>query len=295
LEHAIFRVSEGREAWSAVARVLKALDLEDHFMLVYVPSRKFKSLLKSHSSDNRAPIDSRVFIAEANRRSGYSNSKLSREINIHGERFLDLLQEAFDVLERIRTDAQTYSYSFSYSRRQDSHDYASLQSLALLRRLDIISLDSCYLKQFNGKQFDVANASSGQQQLLCSFISLAANLQNECVVLIDEPELSLHPKWQMGYLDDLISVVNSFSKCHVIIATHSPLIVQRALELKLNVVQLGSESEALEAPKSIESTLLDVFETPTSESTQLANRLFKAVITAETGGQVEKIAAKGES
>jgi len=44
---------------------------------------------------------------------------------------------------------------------------------------------------------DVTQTSSGQQQMLCSMLSLASALKDNSIVLIDEPELSLHPKaWE---------------------------------------------------------------------------------------------------
>ncbi|XCP86669.1 AAA family ATPase [Roseburia hominis] len=51
-------------------------------------------------------------------------------------------------------------------------------------------------------------------------------LEEEAVILIDELDLHLHPKWQKTIVDDL---KRTFPNCQFIISTHSPFIVQ-ALE-----------------------------------------------------------------
>ena len=48
-------------------------------------------------------------------------------------------------------------------------------------------------------------------------------LNEEAVILIDELELHLHPKWQKEIVDDLKS---TFPNCQFIISTHSPFIIQ---------------------------------------------------------------------
>lgn len=48
-------------------------------------------------------------------------------------------------------------------------------------------------------------------------------LEEEAVILIDELDLHLHPKWQKTIVDDL---KRTFPRCQFVITTHSPFIVQ---------------------------------------------------------------------
>mgnify|MGYP001237739125 CR=1 FL=1 len=48
------------------------------------------------------------------------------------------------------------------------------------------------------------------------------------IVIIDEPEVHLHPKWQLLYAEIIICLVQQGT--HVIVTTHSPYILE-ALEL----------------------------------------------------------------
>lgn len=60
-------------------------------------------------------------------------------------------------------------------------------------------------------------------------------LEEEAVILIDELDLHLHPKWQKSIVDDL---KRTFPKCQFIISTHSPFIIQ-----SLNAGELFDISE----------------------------------------------------
>lgn len=66
----------------------------------------------------------------------------------------------------------------------------------------------------------LAQLSSGEQHLLVLIFNLLFGVSSGSVVLIDEPELSLHVSWQRRFLSDLERVV-SLNPCQVILATHS--------------------------------------------------------------------------
>lgn len=179
-------------------------------------------------------------------------------------------------------------------------DFAVLQALALLRRLRLIGLQRCALEMQDGPAVDLADASSGQQQMICSIFGLVAELRSNSLVLIDEPELSLHPTWQSSYLDRLTGLLKPFDGCHVLVATHSALLVQRGMAMGMDVMTLGGkvgtptvvanrENRLVRHQVSVEETLLDVFHTPIKGSVFLANELFSLVTSVEESGtQIER-------
>ncbi|QQS06536.1 MAG: AAA family ATPase [Fibrobacterota bacterium] len=69
-----------------------------------------------------------------------------------------------------------------------------------------------------------ATLSSGQRNIFHSFIGIASKICSNAVILIDEPEISLHPSWQLKYIEILDSIVRNYSDVSVIIATHSPFV-----------------------------------------------------------------------
>lgn len=67
----------------------------------------------------------------------------------------------------------------------------------------------------------IQNLSSGEKQVISIFSKLYIEETKDCIILFDEPELSLSIKWQSKFLPDII---NS-GKCSTLIAvTHSPFI-----------------------------------------------------------------------
>jgi predicted ATP-binding protein involved in virulence len=70
-----------------------------------------------------------------------------------------------------------------------------------------------------------AKLSSGEQHELVLLYDLLFKVQEGSLILIDEPELSLHVYWQRQFLDDL-SKITELSNFDVLIATHSPDIIQ---------------------------------------------------------------------
>ena len=66
--------------------------------------------------------------------------------------------------------------------------------------------------------------SSGEQHELVLHYDLLFKTQPNTIVLIDEPEISLHVAWQKNFLPDLMEIVK-ISGFDAVVATHSPYIV----------------------------------------------------------------------
>jgi len=85
-----------------------------------------------------------------------------------------------------------------------------------------------------GAEFDINSLSSGEKQLFLRAMTLKMLNINNSVILIDEPEISLHPKWQQK----IVKVYEGIGENNqIIIATHSPHIVSsvKSESLKLLV------------------------------------------------------------
>ncbi len=76
--------------------------------------------------------------------------------------------------------------------------------------------------------------SSGEQHELVLLYELLFNTKPNSLILIDEPEISLHVAWQMGFLRDLQEICQ-LASLDVIIATHSPEIVSDRWDLTVEL------------------------------------------------------------
>ena len=73
-----------------------------------------------------------------------------------------------------------------------------------------------------GEEFNINDLSSGEKQLFLRTLSIKILEPKNSIILIDEPELSLHPKWQQR----IIEVYKKIGENNqIIIATHSPHIL----------------------------------------------------------------------
>lgn len=74
------------------------------------------------------------------------------------------------------------------------------------------------------KVLPLDSLSSGEQHEIVLLYELLFNISPDTLVLIDEPELSLHVTWQKMFLPEILSVSSQVG-FDVIIATHSPFVV----------------------------------------------------------------------
>lgn len=76
-----------------------------------------------------------------------------------------------------------------------------------------------------GEPRNIENLSSGERQILILMTHICFPLDENSLLIIDEPELSLHPKWQRDFLPSVKALMPQGKQ--IILATHSPEIVGR--------------------------------------------------------------------
>lgn len=87
----------------------------------------------------------------------------------------------------------------------------------------------------------LTDLSSGEQHEVVLLYELLFKAKENSLVLIDEPEISLHVVWQKAFLDDIQEIIN-LQKIDVVIATHSPQIINDRWELTVNLeASVGSK------------------------------------------------------
>jgi predicted ATP-binding protein involved in virulence len=91
-----------------------------------------------------------------------------------------------------------------------------------------------YFRTINGKELDLSQLSSGEQHEVVMLYELIFNAKQDTLVLIDEPEISLHITWQKEFLNDLLKIIK-IQNIQVIIATHSPSIINDRWDLVYNL------------------------------------------------------------
>jgi predicted ATP-binding protein involved in virulence len=91
-----------------------------------------------------------------------------------------------------------------------------------------------YFKTLNGKILELNDLSSGEQHEVVLLYELIFKTKTGLLVLIDEPEISLHITWQKEFLGDLLRIIK-IQDFQVLIATHSPSIINDRWDLVYNL------------------------------------------------------------
>lgn len=95
-----------------------------------------------------------------------------------------------------------------------------------LKSLKLISSINVYLRK-ERQDIPLLKASSGEITLATTLIYITSTIRERSIILIDEPENSLHPKWQIEYVRRL-SELFYYYQPKIVVATHSPLILNGA-------------------------------------------------------------------
>lgn len=235
----------------------------------------------------------------------FNERKLVREFNNESEvELAERIEKAMLMLQKFQQERRPPSrkeYVFDIKLDNPKQQAELLESVLTLNRLGLLRISSCLLRpneqnekwsvnnEMTPGMIDIADASSGQQQLLSSLFGVVAEAEDHSLILIDEPELSLHPAWQTQFVDLLIDALSGIRGCHVFIATHSALVAQRAQELNLDIVSIGSEPLEL-SPKesnkesnavSVDQMLLETFGIAVRDSAYVSKLLMALVLDAE--------------
>ena len=94
------------------------------------------------------------------------------------------------------------------------------------------------LNKENNQSLELENLSSGEQEIIVLFYQLIFETA-EKILLIDEPEISLHIAWQKELLEDFKKIVRlNNNKIEIIIATHSPQIINENWDIQIDLGEL---------------------------------------------------------
>ena len=87
----------------------------------------------------------------------------------------------------------------------------------------------------DGRRLKLSGLSSGEQHELVLLYELLFRAEQDSLILIDEPELSLHIAWQQQFLRDLLKITR-LARLTALVATHSPQIIHDRWDLTVELL-----------------------------------------------------------
>ncbi|WP_109127150.1 ATP-binding protein [Dyella sp. C11] len=161
-----------------------------------------------------------------------------------------------------------------------------LEALAWLLGSGLLSVRNSYVNENDDNgMLPLSEFSSGQWHLLSSLLFTAIAVEDNSLILVDEPENSLHPAWQQEYLRLMRSVISSSRGVHVIVATHSPLVAASLNSEDAEVIQLKNRRGRITAKEveagpfgwTADKILQEVFGLESSRSVEFTQQMDEAL------------------
>ena len=193
--------------------------------------------------------------------------------------------EIISLLYKVNTESKAEEIIWLSLEEFNFYDFERVSLLKLLfwekalKSLKVISRIEIFLRK-KGQVVSMLEASSGEITLITSIIYIATAITDNTVILIDEPENSLHPKWQKEYAKTILDLFYLYQP-KIIIATHSPIIVNGAeLFVKDSNIYKGVGFKFIlqsNEPLNVEELLFSFFDINTPQSHYLSERLVRLV------------------
>lgn len=92
------------------------------------------------------------------------------------------------------------------------------------------------------QELSLTDLSSGEQQEVVLLYELLFKTTPNTLILIDEPEISLHVLWQKAFIDDLQKIA-AIKKINFLVSTHSPQIINNHWDLTRDLYDLSKTNE----------------------------------------------------
>lgn len=182
----------------------------------------------------------------------------------------------------------TWNYNFDGDYENNSQ---ILDSIRLLLKYGLIKLMDLKLSKPLNPEISLRRASSGEQCMLVIMLGIAGHITDGSYIFIDEPEISLHPKWQEKFMTLLIEVFSTYSACRFYIATHSPQIISKLSAENCFITSLTKRDiyDAAEyKDRSADFQLAELFEAPGSMNEYLIRIAFGLISKIKSSKTVTK-------
>ncbi|WP_162238262.1 ATP-binding protein [Agromyces sp. Leaf222] len=152
-------------------------------------------------------------------------------------------------------------------------DLAVSDLVQLAQRASLLNVEVMFRTPNRFRTLD--EMSAGQLLLLSLIARLAAHIEPDSLVLIDEPESGLHPTWQSAFVPLLEETIPSDFGSHFFIATHSPHVVADGTDVLVPSEHWGLFDEFDEPyyGRSVETILYRVFGARVSGNQEVHNDL----------------------
>jgi predicted ATP-binding protein involved in virulence len=275
----IIESSSSEQFLQNLRQVLSFLDLQEQLTITYYPQ------YRKYFFDEKLTIEKfSDFFENWSKHTKRQNAPWGKS---HFEKIksdLQLINQIVSLINRLSKNLTKINNSrslfFLYDVLKETTVKEDSPIIHELMALDIARLNSIEVKK-KQTNFSLEDSSSGEYHFFASMIGIMSKLKSNSLILIDEPEISLHPSWQLKYVGFIKNLFHNYPGCHFVIASHSHFLVSGLEGPTSALIGLERDKEIVPAlipydtyAWSAEGVLYEVFKVRTTR-----NLYFEAELT----------------
>lgn len=221
-------LQEDKEEWEKIKNILSSKNNNSYDKKDDDYAEMFISFLKNnYFSKNQ---DKRYYISIDNKSINTINPTIISTLHLSSNANFDFKENQMEVSNILDTRMENIVYQFRLKENNTKIQERLINALNFF--LNMIGKYATYKEnsiryfyQDNQQELNFSNLSSGERQLIYMLVQVALNAtetDKSSIILMDEPEISLHLDWQENFINQLI---NLSPNTQFIIVTHSPAII----------------------------------------------------------------------
>ncbi|MEI7181431.1 ATP-binding protein [Pectobacterium carotovorum] len=250
--------TESQKKVSRIFSVLNHIGYEQKIGIKVKFRKKFKDAIR-YSTNTFSDYYSIFFDS--------NNQEIPDELKMAIDKAIHKIKHGYSILTWLTNNDNVFHEGYF-----DSY-LCLLKFEGLLKKAKIISNIEVFLSK-DDYEFPLSQASSGELSFIALLVHIAFCVNDHSFIFIDEPENSLHPKWQNEYLELLRGSIG-YNKCTVVVATHSPLIITSISEgnqVSIYKRTVNGFEKVNYYDDNAEELYIDYFDTLTPKNRALSNR-----------------------
>ncbi len=221
------RIIINKEKKDFVKEIFNELNLSAKISVKYENKKRklfndklIKHLLNNELNNFQKTIEQEIIRPRSIRFQETSYKRFLKEER--AEKIFDFLRNNKSFLEKLSKN-KYIEIPFNIDNDNIQDFLNKVEIIEYLNEIEITKFSSFNI--FREEYFDFSEASSGEINFMHLYFFILANIRENSLILIDEPEISFHPNWQNRLLSILEPLFNKYSNTHTIIATHSHFLV----------------------------------------------------------------------
>ena len=142
------------------------------------------------------------------------------------------------------------------------------------KNINLESIEKSFSISSENGELEPLDLSSGEKQILIIFLTILLKENKPYILMMDEPENSLHVEWQINFIENIRKLNKNVQ---IIIATHNPLLIVDRRSDEIGIISIdneiidtnGEETKYLD----ISSTLLNRLELSSLVGSDMRNEI----------------------